>query len=193
MCPSLGAINQNLLMSSDYFIVPTAPDYFSSLAITSLSNVLPRWIEWGRRSSSMDILRTAAYPFKEPSLKFLGTIVQKYRPRGGRPSAGFQEWINRVASSVNSSLAPVLDRNGVMLDRNKYEDLDLLSKNYCLAEIPDFNTLIATSQTHRTPIFALTDSMFGHGGTVLAQDQQKRAEFATIFLELANRVIALTS
>ena len=41
MSPSLGAMNQNFLMSSDWFIVPTAPDYFSVMAIDSLSALLP--------------------------------------------------------------------------------------------------------------------------------------------------------
>ena len=65
------------------------------------------------------------------------------------------------------------------------------AESYCLAQIPDFNTLIATSQTHQTPVFALTDEMFGHAGTVLEQEQAKRAEFQNIFEMLADRIIML--
>ena len=36
LSPSLGAINQNLLMTSDYFIVPTNPDFFSVMSIDSM-------------------------------------------------------------------------------------------------------------------------------------------------------------
>ena len=36
MSPSLGAINQNLLTTSDFFLVPMHPDYFSMMAIESL-------------------------------------------------------------------------------------------------------------------------------------------------------------
>ena len=36
MSPSLGAINQNLFMTSDAFIIPMAPDLFSSMALRSL-------------------------------------------------------------------------------------------------------------------------------------------------------------
>jgi cellulose biosynthesis protein BcsQ len=39
MNPSLGALNQNILMTSDFFLVPTSPDYFSKMAIDSLSIV----------------------------------------------------------------------------------------------------------------------------------------------------------
>jgi cellulose biosynthesis protein BcsQ len=37
MSPSLGPINQNLLMTSDHFIVPLHPDYFSAMALSSLT------------------------------------------------------------------------------------------------------------------------------------------------------------
>ena len=33
MSPSLGPINQNIICTSDYFLVPMAPDYFSVMAI----------------------------------------------------------------------------------------------------------------------------------------------------------------
>lgn len=41
MSPSLGPINQNLLMTSDYFLVPMTPDYFSVMATDSLAAVIP--------------------------------------------------------------------------------------------------------------------------------------------------------
>ncbi|WP_439631039.1 ParA family protein [Shinella sp.] len=50
MSPSLGAINQNLFMTSDAFIIPMAPDLFSSMALRSLSRTLPKWAEWGKKS-----------------------------------------------------------------------------------------------------------------------------------------------
>ena len=36
MSPSLGPVNQNLLMISDFFMVPMNPDYFSAKPIESL-------------------------------------------------------------------------------------------------------------------------------------------------------------
>jgi cellulose biosynthesis protein BcsQ len=50
MSPSLGPINQNLLMTGDHFIVPLHPDYFSSMALSSLAKTLPRW-SLGKHSS----------------------------------------------------------------------------------------------------------------------------------------------
>ena len=90
MNPSLSSFNQNLLMTSDYFIVPTNPDFFSVMAIDSLCNVLPNWRSWAQRAAALDILKNAVYPFPDVTPKFLGTIIQNYRPRGGSPAASFQ-------------------------------------------------------------------------------------------------------
>ena len=90
MSPSLGAINQNLLMTSDFFIVPMAPDYFSVMATDSLASVLPKWAAWAKQARGLSILQKATYPFPSKTPKFLGTIVQKYRLRESKtPSAAF--------------------------------------------------------------------------------------------------------
>lgn len=75
MSPSLGSINQNLLMTSDFFLVPTSADFFSVMAIDSLAKVLPRWYAWAKSASSLQILKEANYPFPDVTLRFLGTIV----------------------------------------------------------------------------------------------------------------------
>ncbi len=193
MNPSLGAINQNLLTTSDYFIVPVAPDYFSLMAIDSLANVLPKWINWAKKAHDVELLRDAEYPFPEPKVKFLGTVIQKYRPRKGKATEGFQSWIDDINRRVIDTLVPTLRRAGATLSDQQYAAAGLdPADGYCLAQVPDFNTLIATSQKYQTPVFALEDEMFGHLGKVLEQDKEKRNEFLAIFDQLAARVVSLT-
>ena len=192
MNPSLSAINQNLLMISDYFIIPTAPDYFSAMAIDSLANILPRWITWAQRASSLEILKSSAYPYPEPRLKLLGTIVQKYRPRQGKPSEGFQVWITELSQRTIRNLIPMCEKYNLLLGKEKYELLgEGFMNSFCLSEIPDFNTLIATSQTYKVPVFALKDEMMGHQGAVLEQDIKKREEFDKIFTDLVEKILVL--
>jgi len=192
MSPSLGAINQNLLMSSDAFLVPAAPDYFSVMAIDSLATVIPRWLEWARRAYGNEVFSTAAYPFPNPHVKFLGSVIQKYRPRKGTATEGFQTWIDAINDRIATRLFPALEKRGATFPEKIYATAGVgKATAYCLAQIPDFNTLIATSQSHQTPVFALEDSMFGHTGVVLEQDQKKRDDFRKIFELLATRVIAL--
>ena len=132
--PSLSSLNQNLLMTSQYFIVPTTPDYFSVMAIDSLANVLPRWLEWSHRASSLSILRNAVYPFLENTPKFLGTVVQNYRPRGGAPARGFQIWIDKINEAVADKLVPRFNEVKMMLPCESY--LGQGAAQYCLVTIP---------------------------------------------------------
>jgi len=193
MNPSLSSINQNLLMTSEFFLVPTSPDYFSVMAVESLSTVIPRWHAWSDRAKSNPTLKAATYSYPDKNPKFIGTIIQKYRPRKGSPTEGFQKWIDTINDRVAKQLVPTLDPLKMLLPKEKYKQIPSLLPNYCLAQIADFNTLIAKSQDHKTPVFALTDEQIGHVGTVLEVDQTKRKEFFEVFEALVERVITLTS
>ncbi|MBM3241002.1 hypothetical protein FJZ31_32365 [Candidatus Poribacteria bacterium] len=192
MNPSLSSFNQNLLMTSHFFIVPTIPDYFSVMAIDSLSNVLPYWRAWAEKAQSLPILRNAVYPFPNITPKFLGTIVQNYRPRRGVPSSGFQKWIDEINKIVLNRLVPELDKLNMMLPKQAYKEQEIKS-GFCLATIPDFNTLIAKSQKAQTPVFALNPEQIGYVGKVLKNTIKSRDNFKKIFSELADKVIRLTN
>ncbi len=191
MNPSLSSINQNLLMTSNFFIVPTNPGYFSVMAINSLTTVLPKWYAWAEKAHTMRILREAAYPFPKVTPKFLGTVVNNYRPRGGA-AAGFQKWIDEINETVSSALVPVLSDIGMVLPNQVYKD-EGIEDTFCLATIPDFNTLIAKSQDNQTPVFALTPEQIGHTGPVLKNTIKSRDNFKQIFSKLADKIIGLTS
>jgi cellulose biosynthesis protein BcsQ len=69
MSPSVGALNQCFLMGSDFFIIPTSPDYYCNQAITSLARVVPRW------NAAVASFRAGAllYPFPLQPPKFAGS------------------------------------------------------------------------------------------------------------------------
>ena len=188
--PSLSSLNQNLLMTSQYFIVPTTPDYFSVMAINSLANVLPKWLDWSHRASSLTLLQNAVYPFLQNTPKFLGTVVQNYRPRGGAPARGFQIWIDRINQAVTDKLVPQFDTVQMMLPPESYIEQGIT--DHCLITIPDFNTLVAKSQSYQTPVFELSGQQIGLTGPVLAQTIESRDRFRDLFSELADKVMALT-
>jgi cellulose biosynthesis protein BcsQ len=193
MNPSLSSINQNLLMTSDFFVVPTSPDYFSVMAIESLTAVIPRWQEWSVRAKQNSALKGAAYPYPGSTPKLLGTIIQKYRPRKGAPTVGFQKWIDLINDKVSKQLVTALEPLKMTLSPSRYGKVPDLLPNYCLAQIADFNTLITRSQDFKTPVFALTDDQLGHVGTVLESDQGKRTEFEEVFSDLADGVLTLVA
>ena len=191
MNPGLSSINQNLLMTSDFFIVPTNPDYFSVMAIESLATVLPKWHTWAEKARALPVLTTATYPFPKVTPKFLGIVVQNYRPQGGTPAAGFQKWIDEINEIVSSKLVSELCKIGMMLPDQVYGDENMGTAS-CLATIPDFNRLIAKSQDHQTPVFALTSEQIGQSGTILENTLESRDNFKQIFSGLADKIIRLT-
>lgn len=188
MSPSLGAVNQNLLITSDLFLVPMHPDYFSNMAIKSLSNVLPKWKAWGTAASQLTVLQEAEYPFPQINPKYLGYIVQKYRPRGGYPSRAFQEWIDLLENAVEETFIPALSNCDLMLDDSIYDAAGYNSREPIL-QMPDFNSLIARSQEHRVPIFELTPAQLEQAGSVLATTQASQRAFFELFEMAASRVI----
>ncbi len=192
MSPGLGAINQNLFSTSDFFIVPTNPDFFSVMAIDSLASIIPRWGEWAHRAAENTVLKEAAYPFPEPHTKFLGTIIQKFRPRGGAPSAAFAEWIDEIEERIKTVLLPALDGADMLLPQDLYDACGL-TDTHTLQTIADFNSLIAASQEHATPIFALSAEQIGKVGVVLEAAEGSRDDFNAAFNEVAERVEHLTS
>lgn len=190
MNPSLSAFNQNLLMTSDYFIVPTTPDFFSAMAIDSLAKVIPGWRNWSKQARALPVLRDAVYPFPDATPKFLGSIIQNYRPRGGRPSSGFQQWIDTINTKIANKLVHALRDIGMTFQDEEYQSAGIAE--YCLAKISDFNSLIALSQKMQTPVFALTAEQIGQSGTVLRTTQQAQHKFRELFEKVANEVITLT-
>jgi cellulose biosynthesis protein BcsQ len=193
MNPSLSSINQNLLMTSDYFLLPTSPDYFSVMALKSLKKVLPRWAMWAKKAQMNPTLTETFYPFPVVTPKFLGTIVQKYREREGNPSKGFEKWIDDIRKYVNNELVPALRGKGS--DDEMVMTLDGTHQPI-FKQFSDFNTLIALSQAYQTPVFALTDRHFEdakYSGVVKDTMKQSVAKFEKVFSELAQDVIKLTS
>jgi chromosome partitioning protein len=184
--PSLSAINQALLLSCDYFILPTAPDKFSALAIKSLSQVLPKWEKWGVRAR--ELFADASYPLPRSTPKFLGTVIQRFNIRKGKPTRASQDVIDGLCEIVKTSFVQRLEDARMMLPQDRYE-----AEDFCLAWISDFQTLNPAYQTYGIPVFALSDEQLRFPGVVLQQYQQMRERFYDLFSDFADRVIRMTN
>lgn len=200
---SLGPISRNLLMMSDYFIVPMFPDYFSMMATESLASILSQWSAWAKQGRALPILRGATYPFPDKIPKFLGTIIQNYRVgEGTKPLAAFKTWIDAIGMAAERKLIPVLKENDMLLPMElyqrvkwtQYDQISLFpdeSLGRPLLQMPDFNSLIALSQKHRAPIFDLTDAQLERDGIVLKQTKESIRRFWKLYSEGADRIMML--
>ncbi|MFC5820257.1 ParA family protein [Nonomuraea harbinensis] len=192
LSPGLGSINQNLVATADFFIVPASPDVFSVMALDSLARVIPKWVRWAERAAELDALAKADYKFPKPNLKFLGVIIQRYRLKNNAPTIAFQKYFDALDSAIDNTLVPALAQAGVMLSEDSYANADL-EASHRLASIPDFNALIANSQQTRKPVFSLTREDVNRGGNLWDITKENIDKYNATFEELAQRVESLTA
>jgi cellulose biosynthesis protein BcsQ len=170
MNPSLSAINQDIFLCSDYFIIPTSPDLFSNMAIKSLARILPTWENWGKKARS--IYSDSTYPLPAATPKFLGYTVNDFNLSYGTIQRSFKELIVDIGNTIENELVPALDRENMLINRQRYRDVYqgvvdkthgdnfVYSNPYCLAQISNFNKLIANSNKKSIPIFELSSDFY---------------------------------
>ncbi len=193
MNPSLSAINQDLLITSDYFIVPTSPDLFSLMAIKSLSRILPSWERWAKRARTL--FQDAEYPLPTHIPKFLGYTINDFNLSSGNPTRAFGRIMERISEVVESDLVPNLDEQGMLLSNEKYKKAEDLNKSlssnrptnkYCIGEVSNFNKLIAISNDRSIPIFELAPDGMHEG------QRRTLRWFKNLFDTMADKIITLT-
>lgn len=193
MNPSLSAINQDLLISSDFFLVPASPDIFSYMSIKSLSRILPLWEKWAKRARVL--FKDAEYPLPFTTPKFLGYTINDFNLSHGKPTTAFADLMDRISQVVDDELIPNLQAEGMLLDDDKYRAAENLNSKlhnqrplnkYCIAEISNFNKLIAISNDKSIPIFELSPSKL--------QEGQLRTFnwFGLLFNTIADKIILLS-
>ncbi|MCE4281595.1 hypothetical protein ABQZ99_020470 [Xanthomonas hortorum pv. vitians] len=123
----------------------------------------------------------------------LGFLSQKYRPRNGAPAKSFQLWINRIDKAVDEELAPALNAKKMIVTFKRFQASVPGSLPFNLANISDFNSLVAQSQKYSVPVFALSDQMIEQTGEILYNMQLSRAEFGRVFTALAESIVKLTN
>lgn len=194
--PSLSAINQDLFISSDYFIVPTSPDLFSYMAVKSLARILPQWEKWGKLARP--VFSDAEYPLPNNTPKFLGYTINDFNLSSGQPSSSFLSIMNKISTCIMDELIPSLKEEGMLVSDEKYDKASSLNDKlrsqrkidkYCLGEISNFNKLIALSNNLSIPIYELDPRRAN-----LGESQTKTLNwFKTLFETLANKIIIETS
>lgn len=196
--PSLSAINQDIFACCDFFMIPTSPDLFSLMAIKSLSRVLPAWERWAQKAR--DAFRNAVYPLPSTHPVFLGYTVNDFNLSNGQPQMAFQEFMKKISQTVRTELFPALKREHMTLPdsmyRQTYTQLQeemppkriLYPDDYCLAQISNFNRLIAFSNKQSLPVFEVVQPSGSTEGQIRTQQW-----FQELYPAFANRVLRLMS
>jgi len=188
--PGLSSINQNLVLASDYLIIPTNPDPFSIMAIETLKSILPRWATWLRQSGPM--FADSSYPLNLDPPKLLGCVVQRFNVRKGQAARPYRDNIAEIKRKIIDDLKPALHQVEMLLDDNVY-GVPLIQNGLCLSEISDFQGLLPKALAAGVPVYDVTDEEIGETGPVLQQLQENRGRFGGLFTTLADEVRRLTT
>jgi cellulose biosynthesis protein BcsQ len=188
MNPSLSAINQNLFISSQAFVVPTNPDPFSLMAVGTLESILPRWAAWSK--SSNQLFAHSAYPLPNFTPKFLGSLIQRFNIRNGKAAKPYRDNIADIKTAISGTFFQSMSKSGMVLQAGQYPQ-DLMNQQYCLSEIPDFQGLLPKAYAAGVPVFELTDGELEATGPILDGMKEKRAVFADQFSDLTAKLVAL--
>ena len=186
--PGLSAINQNLFLNSDLFVVPTNPDPFSIMAIDTLKSVLPRWAAW--KVTALEAFSASAYPLRGGVPRFGGSLIQRFNVRNGRAARPYRDNIDEINVRVVRDLFPALRAANMTLGLESYPAA-LRGRSFCLAEIPDFGGLLPKANGAGVPVFALTDIEIGETGPILEGMQTKRDQLRTQFDAIATDITAI--
>lgn len=116
LSPNIGGLNQVLLMSSNYFIIPTSPDYFCYQAISSLGKTIKKWKTEIDQFIFQNDINKDTYSIKNLP-KFIGTIQQRYSPRNSMPGKSFQKWVDDIHESINKKFVPELDKINCVIEK----------------------------------------------------------------------------
>lgn len=187
--PGLSAINQNLFLNCDTFILPTNPDPFSIMALDTLKKVLPRWGNW--KTSALSTFADSAYPLRPGLPRFGGSVIQRFNVRNGRAAKPYRDNIEEIKNRITDDLVPALTRAGMTFPFEKYPQ-KLKNDRYCLVEIPDFGGLLPKAYDAGVPVFALKDVEIRETGVILEDMKDKRDQLTTKFMTLATDIVELT-
>jgi cellulose biosynthesis protein BcsQ len=183
--PGLSALNQNLLLTSDFLIIPTNPDPFSLMAIETLRSILPRWAAWLHDNGPL--FADSAYPISQSPPQLLGPVIQRFNVRRGKAARPYRDNIQEIKDKIREYLVPALRQVDMTLPDEVYGQ-ELMEDGLCLAEISDFQSVLPKALAAGVPVYEVTDAEIGETGPVLENIQANRQRFNDLFNELAAEV-----
>lgn len=196
--PGLGALNQNLFLSTDSFVIPTNPDPFSLMAINTLSDHVVRWVKW--QGGATETFANSDYPLSATKPRFLGTVNSRFNKHLSKAAKKFDDRIKIIDGRVKDYLVPGLEKQGMLYPDSKYAEV--LSRwkgkagsqgqgKYALVRIPDFQSLIHSANNQMLPVFSLKAEDLkrdGQAGIVVESSVRSSKSFDDIFTVLAKKI-----
>lgn len=172
--PNFGAINRAALISSDYIVVPLAPDLFSIQGLRNLGPTLKKWRkDWNTRKGQF---QDGSFSLPEGNMNPIGYTVVQFGVRDSRQVKAYETWSSRI---------PEVYRDNVLYDTTDDQKVFSYGEDEnCLGLLKHYRSLMPMAMEARKPIFHLraADGALG-AHTTAAQNCGKDFE------KLASRVL----
>ena len=176
--PNVGAMNRNILLAADGFVVPLAPDLFSLNALTSVGRSTALWIaEWqaildavDRRELQVDF----ALPNGKPSP--LGYVSQQFATYRQAPAEAYRRWLKELPLAYREQVVRPLTEAGVTIPDGDDR----------LGEVRNLSSLVPMAQHSNCAIFELSGSEARGAQFTRAQDTLQL--FTEIAVEMIRRL-----
>ena len=112
--PSLGILNEMVLLGADYFVVPMLPDAFSVQGIENLGVVYEQWkIQWRNTAKALAGNTETKFVLQGDPL-FIGYVVNSYNVYGKQPILDHRIWMEKIPERVKRYLSEKHCRNGLV-------------------------------------------------------------------------------
>lgn len=112
--PSLGLLNQIIMLGGDYFAVPMMPDAFSLQGIQNLGVIFERWKNNWKVSAKALAGETESKFVLPGDPLFIGYIINSYNVYSKQPIKDHKHWINEIPQKVKKFLSEKHGRNGLV-------------------------------------------------------------------------------
>ncbi len=134
--PSLGALNRNVVLESDFLVIPVGEDLFSARGLSTLGRSLVDWLSSWAAATKF----TPPDFLSRPGEPILGGYVMQRIPR--MSTARQRKGVARVQSRIRTDLMDVLSKYNKRLARGKEINLRLGS----ISEFPAMSSIQDSSQ-----------------------------------------------
>jgi cellulose biosynthesis protein BcsQ len=174
--PNLGLLNRIILLGSDYFVVPMAPDAFSLQGIENLGNILELWKQnWKNTGRALSQGIPSERVLSSEGL-FIGYVINSYNQYNKQPIKQHRNWIEEIPNRVKKYLSEKHCRNGLVEKSWKNP----------LESIKDYGQLPAMAQDKNKAIFELSEDEIREIGTRENLEQSKKE-----FDSLSNNILKI--
>ena len=188
MNPGLSAINQTFFAYADAIIVPANPDPFSTMALKTLKQTLPKWKKWAIQGR--ELFSESSYPLPECDMKFIGEIIQRFNLRNHKAAKPYTGKISEIKNYIETEFISELSKHDMVYNIDGLIRRGILT-DHCLGEIPEFGALIQKANEAMVPVYELSKEDMGTVGNVYESMEEKRKLFDDMYEKIINIILEL--